>query len=214
MAAPVDYFVNPTGLFDRLVLFTDDAIVVANPEPTALAGLTTALQSASWQQLLAASSTVIPYAAVSKVSTNQYRDVVSIRYRDHARGRFANIGFKDTATRDRALANLRRRLGGEFEFSEVQYGRLRAAVGPLLTVIACLALTWLFHRVAIELAGGATADITGRQALGKNLAVGTLRALGPLGVLIVGSLAIIIGLAWGSSRMRQPPRMLTLARRS
>jgi hypothetical protein len=208
-----DVFVNPEGLFDRLVLFTDEAIVVANPEAGALAALKPGSGSADWKAVIGQSFSILPYTSIRKISTNKHGDTLSVRWKDTTRDRLTSICLKDAVVRDQAWDRLRRRLGQGFRVSDVQFGPVRAAVAPMAVVALCVFLTWIVHMAAGELAAGAEPEVRGRNQVIKQLVVLVVSLIGPTGVLIVGGLATVMAAAWAVARVRVPPRMLTLARR-
>jgi hypothetical protein len=205
-------FLNPPGLFDRLVVLTPEAILVANPDALAMARLSANPDAAAWASALGEAPTTVPYAAITHIRTNKHGDTLTIRYRQGPRSRLMTISLKDTATRDDVWDRLYRRVGRSFVFSDVQFGRVRAAVAPVLTAAACVAATWLLSMVAAELAGGAEAEIRGRNAAVKQALVFVVDRLGPTGVIVAGTLAAASAALWGVARVRVPPRMLTLAR--
>ena len=208
-----DVFLNPAGTFDRLVLFTETSIIVANPAAAALAGLGPASTPEQLTAVIGADATNLSYAAIKKVSTNLHGDALNVTWRDETRDRFTNIGLKDGAVRDQAWEKLRRRLGPAFQFSDVQFGVVRAALAPLVTVAVFAFITWALYMAATGLAEGEDADTSGRNAALKAVTVLVLDLLGPTGVVIVGGLITAIAVAWGVARIRKPPRMLTLKRR-
>jgi hypothetical protein len=208
-----DVFLNPTGLFDRLVLFTDDAIVVANPAAASLAGVGPGSAPADWKPLVGLSPSVVPYGTIRKVSTNKHGDTLSVRWKDASRDRLTTVSLKDAAVRDEAWERLRRRLGQSFAFSDVQFGAARAALTPIGVVLICALVTWALYLAAGELAAGAEPEVRGRNALVKQAAVTIIGLIGPTGVLIAGGLATTMAAAWGVARVRTPPRMLTLVRK-
>jgi hypothetical protein len=208
----VDVFMNPKGMFDRLVLLTNDSIVVANPEESTLTEAAAAGANVNWQHVAGLKSTVVPYASIRKVSTNKHGDTLNVRYQDKSGSRLTSISMKDGPARDQAWEGLRRRLGSSFRFSDVQYGAFRAALSPLVAVALCALLTWLFYMAASELATGGEAEVRGRNQAFKWIAVMVASVLGPTGVMIVGGIATFIAAAWGMARIKTPPRMLTLAR--
>ena len=211
-ASSIDVFLNPPGLFDRLVVLTPEAILVANPDALAMARLSANPDAAAWASALGEAPTTVPYDAITQIRTKKQGDTLAIRYRQDQRTRLMTVSLKDTATRDEVWDRLQRRVGRSFVFSDVQFGRVRAAVAPLVTATGCLVATWVLSMVAAELAGGAEAEIRGRNAALKQAVVFVVDRLGPTGVIAAGALAAAGAALWGVARVRVPPRMLTLAR--
>jgi hypothetical protein len=188
----IDVFLNPAGLFDRLVVLTPEAILVANPDPLAMARLSADPDPAAWAAALGERRTTIRYDAIAQIRTNTHRDTLTVRFKQHNRSRLMTISLKDSAARDAAWEALRRRVGRQFVFSDVQLGRVRAAVAPLLTAALGIGAAVVLHLAAAE---AFVADI-----------------LGPNGVVGLGVLAAAMAGVWGVARLRVPPRMLTLVR--
>lgn len=202
-----DLYVNVNGASDRLVVLADDGIVTANPDPSMLAG--------GGAEALAAAALAtgnrIPYAAIQSIKANRFRDDVNIQYRDGSASRLTNIGFKDTTDRDRAVRAIHKRLGPQFRLREEQYSAGRAALAPMVTLLAVAGFTYLSVLAASEIAGGAVAEVRGRNQLMKSLYVWVLQTLGPTGVMIAGALIALGAVAWLVQRVKQPPRMVTIA---
>ena len=211
-AGSIDVFLNPTGLFDRLVVFTAEAVLLADPDALALARLSAHPDAADWASALGPKPTTVPYDAITQIQTNKHGDTLTIRYQQDNRSRLMTISLKDSATRDEAWGRLHCRVGRSFVFSDVQFGRLRAALAPLLTAIGCASITWLLYMAAAERAAGADVQNMGRGQAMKHAIVVIVGLIGPTGVMLAGLLASAIAGLWAVARVRVPPRMLTLAR--
>ena len=114
--------------------------------------------------------------------------------------------------RDRALNVLARRLPA-FQRVDVQYGRTRAAAVPLGIAAAIGAFTWLAVGAAQELRAGATPVIRGSGHAQKQLFVGIVSTLGPVGTAVLGGILVLACAAWLVARVRKPPLMATISPR-
>ena len=208
---PGDVFSNGEGLFDRLVVLTNEALFTANPEKPQLAGVASKVTAAA-----PAVKSVVPdaeqiaYKSISSVKTNRHRTVLEVYYHDGSRDRMKGIDFDSAALRDRVFESLRRRLGPRFVKDEVQYSVLSAAFAPLLTTVVFAGITMFLMSAAQELVDGVDVKIRGRNAAAKGIFVLVLDVLGPTGVMILGGLFVAGGLAWLVARLRKPPLMAML----
>jgi hypothetical protein len=203
-----DIFVNPDGVFDRLVVLSDEGIVSANPDKTVLAH--TPPEQLAQNPLK--DRTAIPWTAIVKVRSNRHRDDINITFKGSSREELKNIGFKDVRTRDAALRAIHKRLGSQFTWSEDQYGMGRAAGVPLFVTALIGVFTYVSAIAAGGLAQGEQADIHGRNRAAKTAMVWVLDLLGPTGVWIVGGLVIACCVGWMVGRIKRPPLMVTIAR--
>jgi hypothetical protein len=201
-----DLYVNPDGVFDRLVVLAEDAIITSNPEKSVLAGGGEGLAA-----LALANGTRIPYAAIQSIKANRLRDDLNIRYRQAAESRLTNIGFKDATVRNLALRSIHKRLGPQFRVREKQYSAGRAALAPILTTVTIVGFTYISMLAATDLARGVEAQVRGRHQLVKSIYLSLLHTLGPTGVLLAGTLVTLASVAWLVLRVKRPPRMITIA---
>jgi hypothetical protein len=73
-------------------------------------------------------------------------------------------------------------------------------------------MTWVLHGLAVALAGGAEAEISGRRSGIKKLVVWAVDVIGPLGVLSAGGIVVALTAAYLVKRVKTPPIMTTLTR--
>ena len=212
---PADVFSSGEGLFDRLVVLTNEALFTANPDKPQLAGIAAKVTAAAPAvRSVVPDAEEITYKSISSVKANRHRDDLNVYYHDGSRDRMKNISFDTAAIRDRAFESFRRRLGPRFVKDEVQYSVLSAAFAPLLTSVIFAALTLFMMSAAQELADGANVRVTGSArastAAAKGIFVLVLGVLGPTGVMVLGGLFVAGGIAWLIARLRKPPLMATL----
>lgn len=208
----VDVFTGGDQMFDRLFVVTDDAVLVANPPAETLPTIASSVRGGAPVKTLVPDLEEFPFAAITSVTANKFRDTMMIHYNQGPKTRMKDVHFKDAAVRNDALTALARR--ARFQRREVQYGLVKAALAPLLTTIGFAAFTYLSILAAAALASGEEeAEIRGRQQVLKRLFVWALELLGPIGIGIIGGLLVLGCLFWLVGRIKQPPLMITLSPR-
>jgi hypothetical protein len=203
-----DVFINPTGIFDRLVVLSDAGLSTANPEKELIARIT----PEQIAQSVPAGQAQIPWSSIVKIRANRHRDDMNVTFTGADREELKNIGFKDASTRDAALRIMHKRLGPQFKWREVQYGMGRAAGVPFLVGATLGAFTYVSAMAATGLAAGERVDIHGRNRAAKMVFGWALDLLGPTGVSVIGALAISACLMWMVGRIKRPPLMVTIER--
>ena len=209
----IEVFTGENELFDRLLVVSDDAVYVSNPDKEKVAGIASKIREGTPVNSVVPDADAIRYAAVSSVKANRFRDDLNIYHQQAGKTRMLNITFKDAAHRDAALQALERRLAPRFTKAEVQYGVVRAALVPLLTTAALAALTYVSYMAAGGVAAGEAVDIHGRARAQKRMFAWALEILGPTGVAVVGGLIVLGCIGWLVVRVKKPPLMVTLTPR-
>jgi hypothetical protein len=209
----IEVFTGEDELFDRLLVVSDDAAYVSNPDKEKLADIASKIREGSPIKSVVPDADEIRYAAVSSIKANRFRDDLNIYHQQVGKTRMRNITFKDAARRDAALQALERRLAPRFTRAEVQYGVVRAALAPLLTTSALAALTYVSYMAAGGVAAGEAVDIHGRGRASKRMFAWALELLGPTGVAVVGGLIVLGCIGWLVARVKKPPLMVTLTPR-
>jgi hypothetical protein len=125
-----------------------------------------------------------------------------------------SLTFNDASARDAALAALERHLAPRLQRREVQYGVVRAALGPLLLGVLIAAFAFVAFHAAALIAEGDEAYFykPGTSARGRAF-IPLLKLLGPTGVAILGGLAVLACIVELVERVRRPPLMITLSLR-
>ena len=93
----VDTFLDTEGPGDTLIAITDEAILIASPDPKQAPALARAL-AAGQADLPGARR--IPFAALTSVRTNKYRADMELRFWDGRTTQSAAVTFADAANRD------------------------------------------------------------------------------------------------------------------
>ncbi|MBN1347338.1 MAG: hypothetical protein JXQ73_31900 [Phycisphaerae bacterium] len=207
-----EVFANEDQAFDRLFVLTDEAVYVSNPDKAALAGIGSRLREGAAVKTVVMDAERIGYVDILSVKTNKHNSDFNIAHRQGSKSEAKNVSFEDASARDAALAALERRLGPGFERAEVQYGVVRAALGPVVGLGVSGAATYLLVELAKGLARGEHVEIHGRGRAKKRVFLWLVDLLGPTGVTIVGGLVVLAFLAWLVARVKKPPLMITLTR--
>jgi hypothetical protein len=180
-------------MFDGRLVLTDDALYVLPQEKE------------------------IRYDIISSVRANWFDNDLDIYHRrssvpldDYT----TTVSFKDGSVRDTALEALEQRLAPRLQRHDVQYGVVRAALGPFLMGVLVALLTYGSMWTAVLFAGGdesAYVRAAGRHESAARLYILVCRSLGPTGVAIVGGLVVLACIVWLVKRVKRPPLMITLS---
>lgn len=81
----------------------------------------------------------------------------------------------------------------------------QAIIGPGLTSLGIIAATIVFLVLANDVASGEEIDTSGRRGGTKKLLANVLGAIGPVGVGVIGGLALAGALFWLYKRVKSPP---------
>jgi hypothetical protein len=157
----------------------------------------------------------VRYDVISCVRANWFGDDLDIYHRrsslpldDYT----TKVTFKDASARDTALEALEQRLAPRFQRHEVQYGVVRAALGPFFMGVFVALFTYGSMWTAVLFAAGDEANyVKGRHAAVARGHILVCRWLGPTGVAIVGGLVVLGCVVWLVKRVKQPPLMITLS---
>ncbi|MDJ0788889.1 MAG: hypothetical protein QNK05_18950 [Myxococcota bacterium] len=205
-------WIDAERVFDKVVALSDDVIYVANPSSEQALAMKQALDGDEpASTVIKDDATSILINSILLVSYNAHDTDIDIAYQAGKEKESKNIDFSTAAERNDFALQLAERLP-DFESKSVQYGRIRAALGPLAFGAVASLLTLAFYGAAIEIAGGATAEIEGRHRAIKNLVFMALDWIGPTGVLIVGGLLMFATGYTLVHRVHTPPLMHKLKR--
>ncbi len=205
------YWLSPKSIFSRLVLLDPMGLVITNPSREQLPTMRPYLEQGLMPPGLKASK-VVPLAVLTEVSINLRDSSASVRYTQNKHLRLASLDFDQQTDRDDFFQALRQRLGPAFKYSEKEYNRLSALLAPVIGLVILAGLTALFYAAAAEARAGGSTDIPGRRTLIKLLGAWLITTLGPTGIAILGGLLMLLVIAWGVHRFRQPPHLLVLTR--
>jgi len=205
------HWIDPERIFDSVVVTTTDAVYVCNPPEERAKAIVSAIEAGepASQVVLKDDPTTILFAGIEKVRFDQLDDDIDIDFKLGKSNESKNITFSNREERDAFAAELTEHLPG-FTSETVEWGRVRAAFGPVVFGSIVSFFTFVFHAAARAMAAGAEADATGRRAGVKRLVMWAIELVGPIGVLVVGGLVLSLTAAYLFKRLKTPPIMTTL----
>jgi len=120
-----------------------------------------------------------------------------------------NVAFSSREERDAFMIELAERMP-ECDSKTVEWGPIRASLGPLTFGSVVAFMTWAMHGAASALAAGAEAEVSGRRAGLKKLVMWMIDLVGPTGVLVAGGLVVALTGVFLWKRVTTPPVWTTL----
>ncbi len=208
------HWIDPERIFDSVVVLTDDAIYVCNPPEKRAKEIAAALEAGEpASSLVKEDPTTILVGGITKVRYDRNDDDVTIGYRLGKDDDAKNITFSSADERDAFMIELVERMP-ECESATVEWGPVRAALGPLAFGSFAAFMTWVLHGAAVAIAAGAEAEASGRRAGLKKLVLWAVDLVGPIGVLVSGGLVLLLTGAHLWQRVTNPPVWTTLKPRS
>ena len=120
-----------------------------------------------------------------------------------------NVAFSSREERDAFMIELAERMP-ECDSKTVEWGPIRASLGPLTFGSVVAFMTWAMHGAASALAAGAEAEVSGRRAGLKKLVMWMIDLVGPTGVLVGGGLVLALTGVFLWKRVTTPPVWTTL----
>lgn len=133
---------------------------------------------------------------------------ITIRYIRDKLPRYTMVDLSTTDERDSALDALRNALS--LETTMIKATPVQAAKSPIFALILIGAGTLLLSNAAAELADGGEASISGRRSGLKRLFVFILDTIGPIGVYVIGGIAVFAAVLWLVRQVSNPPVTTTL----
>ncbi len=204
------HWIDPERIFDSVVVLTDDALYVCNPPEERAREIAAALEAGEpASMVMKEDPTTILVGGITKVRYDRKDDDVTIHYRAGKESDDKNISFSSAEERDAFMIELAERLP-ECDSDTVEWGPVRAALGPLAFGGFAGFMTWVLHAAAVAMAAGAEAEASGRRAGLKKLVMGAVELIGPIGVLVVGGLVLALTGAFLVMRVKNPPIWTTL----
>jgi hypothetical protein len=134
--------------------------------------------------------------AITKVTSRERAEAITVHYVADSRARFTTILFADQAACDAVLQQLQARLGAQFTLRRVVQSPLRASVVPAVVTLLVAFFTFACYQGALQMAAGDMPRIRGRGALLKLILTGIVSLISPTGVLIVGGLCLLGCAIW------------------
>lgn len=174
---------NPEGFFNRIIMFYDDSIIVANPDRDMVKRLQAALkQGPLAPRLLGHKLKMIPLNKITLVKANKYRKSMAIHYEAGQ----LQLPFVSKTARDECFAALEAKLSPKLETRVQDANPFQAMIAPLIMLGVISLATVVSHTVAPGTANG-------------------------MGTLIIGLILWSLALFWLVNRVLRPPVMMILA---
>lgn len=210
----MSHWIDPDRIFDSVVVMSDDAVYVCNPTEDRAREIAASLESGEPAHIVMKEDpTTILIGGINVVRYDQHDDDLDIGFKLGKESASKNIAFSNREERDDFAAQLSERLP-DFDGRTVQWGPVRASLGPLTFGGIAGGLTWMLHAAAQAMAAGAEAEASGRRAGLKRLIMGSIDLVGPMGVLVVGGLVLALTGMVLVKRIKSPPLVTTLKPRT
>lgn len=200
-------WISPTGVWNQVMVLRGDSLLVADPGDRERDRLQALAEKGELRaEEVDLKGVVVPLSGIQKVQSNLKTESLEITWKER-RGKQDTeyVSFADAAQRDQALEALEAALGPNFGRTLSHYGRPRAAVAPLVAAAVLVGLTLAMRAAAIDIASGASTEVSGRRAFLKRIIAQVLEFLGPWGVTILGGLCVAGTLWWLVKRVADPP---------
>ncbi len=189
-----------------IAVLSDDAIVTGEIKSEVLEETTARIEGGeSPLNILAKEATHIPFFNIKRVQFDEHEEEIAITYKEGKENKEETINFESKEDRTAAFQLIASRLGDNFTSLTESYSKLRAVYAPLLTLTILGFLTWLFHGAAKDIAAGAEADFSGRNSGIKAIFFWIIDVIGPIGVLVIGSLLMALAVMALIQRYKEPP---------
>lgn len=151
----------------------------------------------------------VPLAIIRKVTADIHRKSLAIEHGGALGKKVETFNFQTFEERDLVLAALDVRLPESFKRRDVQYGVVRAAVAPVLSLAIVVLVTLFMHKAAATAANGG--HVKGGSAKTR-LFVWLAELLGVTGVWILCGLIMLGIVAWLVAQVRTPPLYRTITK--
>lgn len=190
----------------NIVVVSDDAIISSQLKNEALDEAKSRIDGGEGPlNVLGKEAIHIPFFSVTRVQFDEHDEDIEIAYKSGKEGKTETLDFTDKADRTTAFQLIENHLGEHFTSLTESYTKIRAVYMPLVMLTIFGFLTWLLHSTAAEIAAGAEAEFSGRHRGIKALFFWILDLIGPIGVLIIGSLFMALAIMALIQRFKEPP---------
>jgi hypothetical protein len=206
------YWVHPDST-DRLVSISEGVLYVADLDGEPLRKAKKALDRGEPAlTVLEGAKAAVPLDCITKVQSNLHHTFIDITWKEGgalSESHDLNIHCADDDSRHEIIDVLQERLGPGWRRDEVEYTRLRAMLAPLGFIAFFAFLTFCFYKALTSPSEGSGGKVVRTNIIGA-IFVWVANLLGPVGVIVLGSVFIIGGCVWLVMRLQKPPIMLTL----
>jgi hypothetical protein len=207
-----EVWINTAGLTQKVVALRDGELIVGVADSEASARIQEYLeeQEASWFGIELTIERRIPYGSIVNVLANQKSDILTIGYTENKKPRSKSIMFWKAEVRDEVFDALANHLEGDFERVTKEFNALKAAIIPGLFLAIAGFSTYFLHQAAVQIVNGQQAPMDSILAM---VLYGVLRLLGPVGVIIAGSLIMLVIFVYLVKNVLNPPVYQVLQRK-
>ena len=203
MASMKQVWINPTGSKSKVVILTEEAILLANPDPKQLRRFQDSLEGEQpTSVLLADSLQVIPLISILKLQSDRERSQIRIVHGFGGKPSQSLAQFDELGTRDNAFETLRQALGLGFSIGLRETGKLKSGWKPLSKALLVIILASFMRSSAVQ-AAEKGAGVSAQESL---------VIFGPTAIPIVASLLVLYFLRDFYRRTQNPMPLLELVR--
>ena len=212
--------INPTGIWTTsregnvyVTILKDDVISVLENVSKKIAAA--AIESIQSSGTLDASKTKIrsfPVADIQSAETAQTGEFVKIKYREEGKDKNFSILMEQYSDREQLMNALAGSSGAPFTKTEEPLSLPMAIIGPGALAAGAVVVTGIFLMALSDPEGGEDYQGTGRGSGMKKLLARVVLALGPAGIIGIGSLVLVAALIWMYFRIKNPPLKTILKR--
>ncbi len=175
-------WIHPTGNRNRVVMLTDEALLLALPEPLDLQRFQESIQQGEPKAaLLPQDVQVIPLISILKLRSDRDRPRIKIVHGFGGRPSESVAQFEEFGLRDNAFEVIRQALGPGFSVSLRETGKLKSGWRPLAKALMVCVLAIFMRNSAVQ-AAVETQDPPPQEGL---------LIFGPTAVTLIASLLVL-----------------------
>ncbi len=183
--------------------FTDEQIIVSSKGHNTMEALVAATEKSGILETVK----VITIASVKELSYNEKDINFKIRYDKKGKIKKETVVFSEREWREPIAAEIAELIA--LKKTTTTESKIKPLLLNLAGAIAVGVITWGGRSMAIDLQNGEEYVATGRRSGLKQLMATAIEALGPNGVLIVGSVLVLLMFFKGFKRFTNPAMEVT-----
>ena len=200
--------------FESLIVLDGDTLYIANPKKSKLSELAEQIRSGISPATILKDTKVkqVPFKKLIYIKSDRHSNDIDCKV-SHSFGKTKLVTFSiNKAQRDDLFNKLKFLSSRGFNYSETQYSKLRGILAPFSVLCFISFLFFCIYRVAVLLPEDGTIEIRGRHGGAKMILVWILDIIGPIGVIVVASPFILVGLSMLWKRIKIAPFMMEYRR--
>ncbi len=196
--------------FETLVALDENSLYIASPDEPELSEIAEQIRSGTSpaSALKSSKPKEVQLDSLKHIKSNRHSTLVYYKYLSDSGKEESDNFTMNPEERDELFAKLNILCSLGYKYTETQFNKLRAALRPLITISLIALFTLISYNAAIQIAEGDSVEIQGRHVLLKRLFAWLLDVLGPTGVIITGSVIVVLCFIWLGKRVSTPPLML------